>query len=331
LSAIFPETFFDAGTIAASITNNWSLSGLLALAQNVDPTITEEGVWVFAHQNPEGIGRRIVVLVRSITTRPNTIEHPMFSEVRQAYEVWCHYILENIDETNWINAESLIQSMQDEVLRILRLSYDPWSQTCIFFTTNRKWENKDDFTQASPQINRVLTFELTMLQSRTTSVPKGYGGILVFDGTHSDGNGLPSSYQYTEAYHVEYEEGWDTVEEVVSPPSVLPMGVPIQFTGKFAGFFQCELYPKVADFGDTTNCLNMINQLLVYNTSGQIVSEIPRVTLIQSVSNTASPPNKLSDTITIRPTRVFRVYDQEKLVPFRLVGKAYKPSNLVFQ
>jgi hypothetical protein len=334
MSITFPQTVFDANTIAKSIHDNWSLSGLLALAENVDSNTTNEGIYMFAHQNPEGIGRRIVVLVRKVTPRENVIEHPKFDEVRDVYECWTHYILENIDEQNWINAESLVQQIQDEVLRILKLLFDPAKNVGIFFSTDRKWDNKDDFTQQSPQINRVLTFALIRLRSRDATVPVGYGFILAFNVVSSDGSGLPSSnYIFTEAYHVDSEEGWDTVEEVVSgmPPSVLPQGAPIQFTAKFTGFFECQLYPKLVDIDTSTNMLNQIWQLLSVNhVVGGIVSEIPRIYLIITTQNLNNPTNTLTDNMVVRPIRFKRIYDQEELVGIRLQAKIYKPSNLTF-
>jgi len=306
---------------------------LLALAENVDPTITNEGVYILPHQNPEGSARRIAVLVRKISPREDVVEHAKFDEVKDVYELWCHYVLEAVDPDVWINSESLIQQIEDEVLRIMKLSFDPANGIGTFFSTDRKWDNRDDFTQNQYQLNRVLTFSLIKLRSRSTSVPVGYNGILAFDVVNSDGNGLPgSNYIFTEAQRVEVEEGWDTVEENVSPASVLPMGVPVQFTGKFAGLAIIDIFPKVADIGSSTNELNQIYQLLASNhISGGIISEIPRIYLSNTTTNTVSPtPQTLNDYFVMRPNKLHRIYDQGQLVSFRLTGKIYKPSQITF-
>lgn len=330
MTILYPQTVFDANTLATSITNNWTLDGLLALAQNVDKDITQEGVYIFPHQNPEGVSKRIAILVRSVTTRENVVEHPMFDEVRQTYEIWCHYVLENIDENSWINSESLIQQMQDEVLRIVQLSYNPSTHTGVFFSTDRRWENRDDFSQPQQQMNRVLTISLIRLRSRDVTVPVGYGGILAFDVTNSDGTGLPgTNYIYTEAYRVEVDEGYDTVEEVVTGNST-GQGVPVHFTGKFAGFFQCILYPKLADIGTSTNELNQLYRILTTNSTHVVINEIPRVYFLQTTQNLAGTPNTLTDAVVIKITRLFRTYDQEDIVKYRLQGKVFKPSTITF-
>lgn len=329
----YPQTVFDANTIATLLTNNWGLDGLLALAQNVVTTTTAEGVVIFPHQNPEGVAARLGIFVRKITTLENVVEHPKFDEVHDDYEIWCHYILEGIEEAMWINAESLIQQMQQEVLRILKLSFDPANGVGTFFSTDRKWSNRDDLQGNQQQLNRVLTFSLIKLRSRTTSVPVGYGFALAFDIVNSDGSGLPgSNYIYTEANRVEVEEGWDTIDEPVSPPSTLAQGVAIQFTGKFAGFATIEIFPKVADIGSSTNKLNQLYQILSSNhITGGIINEIPRIYLSITSQNTVTPiPNTLNDYIVMRPTKLRRVYDQEQLVAFRLTGKIYKPATITF-
>lgn len=308
--------------------NNWGLSGLLALSSNTDPNITAEGVTIMAHQNPEGIAKRIGIFVRKITPLADTKRHPKFDEIRDSYELWCHYILESLDENLWINSESLIQQMEAEVIRILRLTFDPFTITGSFFTTNSQWENRDDFTQAQYQLNRVLNFSVSKLQSRDNTVPVGYGGVIVFDITNSDGNNLPGvNYAYTEAYNVEVDEGWDTVEEVITG-NTTGQGVPVHFTAKFAGFFQCELYPKLSgDIGTTgTHRLNQIYRPLTVNSNSSIINELPRVFFIQTNQDTEGTPKILSDAFVVKPTRLFRAYNQEQLVKWRLQGKLYQPS-----
>lgn len=327
MSVVFPQNAYQANTIITNIENQWSLSGLLADSDNVNPDITNEGVHFLSHQQPEATTYRIAVIGRKISPLENVVSHPMFDEVHDTFEIWCHYTLESFDESTWENAESLVEQMEDEVLRILLLTYNPQTNTNVYFKTDRKWDNRDDFSKATKEINRVVTFSLIRLRSRTTAVAVGYGGVLVFSGSTSDG-GYGSNYQFTEAYHVEIEEGYDTVEEVVSGVTPYAQGVPVHFTGKFSGIFQCVLFAKYGDIG--TNAYNL-NQIIKILTSGSYQGEIPRANFIQTAANLNSPANTMTDSAFVKITRFVRIYDQEQLVGLRIQGKLFRPSTITFQ
>lgn len=309
---------YDADTLKDYIETNWSATGQIS---KTGSATMENPVQFFAHmQIPGNETRKAIEVWQTDPTEDVTI-HPKFEEVKQVYKIRCRYTLEGIDGTIYDNAESNMQGMEDEINRIIDTLYDPINTVGVFFTVTHDWENEDELTEATQILFRVLTLTLTEIRSGLTTVFKGYGGVLVFDTSESQGDNKPASdYTYTEAYNVQAEEGFAQIKEnITGNPD--GKGVPAFFRGSFSSFFQCQIFAKKADIGVQTNQLNTIFKQL---SSGEIAT----VALLIQTTDTEASPATMTDAVFVKVTKFRREYDLEKLVVFQLQGEMTKPSAL---
>lgn len=309
---------YDADVLRDYLYDNWSLTGQVAKTAATD---MDNPVFFFAHPQVPGTETRKAVEVRQVDPTEDVTIHPKFEEVKQMYMIRCRYTLEGIDGVAYDNAESNMQAMQDEVNRIIKTLNNPITNTGTFFRVIRNWENDDEIGQTTHILIRTLTLTLTKIRSALTTVYKGYGGVLVFDTSASEGDNKPASdYTYTEAYDVQIEEGFAQIKEnIVQNPD--GKGVPVFYRGSYSGYLQCNIYAKKEDIGSQTNHLNTIFKQL---NNGEIAT----IALLMQTTNTESTPSTMTDAVFFKPTSFRRVYDLENLVVFTLRGELVKPSTL---
>lgn len=309
---------YAADVLRDYLYNNWSLSGQVSKTAASD---MDNPVFFFAHPQVPGTETRKAVEVRQVDPTEDVTIHPKFEEVKQTYMIRCRYTIEGIDGDTYDNAESNMQAMQDEVNRILDTLYDPLTTTGTFFRVIHNWENEDEIGQTTHILLRTLTLVVTQIRSGLTTVFKGYGGVLVFDTSESQGDNKPGAdYTYTEAYDVQIEEGFAQIKEnITSHPD--GKGVPAFYRGSYSGYFQCNIYAKKADIGSQTNQLNTIFKQL---SNGEIAT----IALLMQTTNTEGTPATMTDAVFFKPTLFRRVYDLENLVVFTLRGELVKPSTI---
>lgn len=310
---------YDADTLKDYIETNWSLTGQLS---KTAATGINEYVWFYAHPQVDATESRKAIEVRQVTPTENITIHPKFEEVRVDYLIRCRYTVEGIAPDVYDNAESNMQAMTDEINRILDTLYNPITFTGTFFSSSRNWQNMDEIGETTHVLIRELTLSLTKIRSGLTSAFIGYGGVLVFKNTESQGDNKPGNdYTYTEAYDVQVEEGFAQIKEnITGNPD--GKGVPAFYRGTYSGFFQCNMYAKEADVGVQTNQLNTIFKQLS-NGSIATIAFLQKVPTIRT-----SPQGYLNDLIYFKPTRFIRIYNQEQMVGFRLQGEMTKPATM---
>lgn len=266
---------------------------------------------------------RKAIEVRKLDGIEDVITHPKFEEVKTSFLITCRYTVEGIDTTTYDNAETNAQSMQTEIVRLIKTLYWPINGTGIYSRVSRDWTNEDIVTETTHVLLRTLLVTLYYIRSDKTTVFQGYGGVLVFDNTNSQGDNKPgSNYTYTEAYDVQVEEGFHNIRENIVQNSD-GKGVPVNFRGSFFGYFQCMMKLKKADIGSQTNQLNTIYKQL---TTG----EIANIVFLYGSPDTETVPVTLTETVTFKPTMFRRMYDLEDLVICTLRGELVLPSSLAY-
>jgi|GEM_PF-4346993 len=311
---------YQGKTLSDALAAGWSLTGILAKQGSESKDVTNDPIYFFAHQEPEGsFPHNYVKTIAS--PLDNRIEHPQYDEVTQDFTITCVWTLATgQDPTEWDNAEGYIQQMETEVKRIIRTVYDPDTGLGSFFRTNWSWSIEDDFSGDVKQIRRTLKLSLIKFQSRNNTVFIGFGIVVSFDKTNSQGVNPPAqNYPYTEVYHIEVDEGWDTVQEY-GVQNGDGKGVPAQTRGGFRGFVSFQLFVKKADIGSTATYF--VNQLFKPLSNG----ELPKIVLLTAAPDTEGTPSYLNETISAYITNCKRIYDEENIAVFQVTGKLTKPT-----
>ena len=314
-------TAYSANDMAIILQNNWSLAG--SLNKSYSPTMSEI-VLFWGHANITRLDPTKYVIVSKVNPagQENIIQHPEWAATTDVYTITCKYRNPDSSDAGINFSETDIQAMSLEVVRILKTQFDPTVTVGVFMQTDYKWLNRDDLTMSDvPELQRTLQLTLTRVVSRLTTVFKGYGGILVFDVSNSQGVNLPGqNYAYTEAYDVQIEQGYSLIEEQVSQHPA-GSGIPVFFRGKYNGFMTCKIKIKKVDIGtNNTNALNRIFQPLVSN-------ELPRVTFIWSETDTEVSPATYNTSNKLYVTRLKETHTTESISEWILQARIYQPST----
>lgn len=309
---------FQADTLRDSIESGWALTGALGTSST---GIMKNPVKFYAHPQVKQIETRKAVEVRKSTPLSTDIIHQKFTEVNDVFEVKCRYTVEDVKNSKWDTAEARVEDMCEEVLRIVKTVYNPNTATGVYFKTMTGWTNNDELEKINQVLVRTMKLTLTQIKSEDTTVFKGYGGVLTFDTSASQGDSKPAGdYAYTEAYDVQWTGGFRQTSELIDGASTATaIREPILFTGGYGGRFNCMMRMKKADFTDSgTEQIPTLGDLM---TTG----ETPEVVFLWAVTNTEGTPATLTTSITMKVISLEPVGDRNDLSKFRLVGEIFKP------
>jgi hypothetical protein len=279
----------------------------------------KNAVKFFAHPQVKQIETKKSIEVKKITPLSGDVIHQKFTEVRDVFEIKCRYTVEDVKNSKWDISEARVEDMCDEVLRIVKTVYDPSSGTGTYFVSNTGWTNNDQVDKISQVLIRTMNLTLTKIKSETSTVFKGYGGVLSFDTSASGGDSLPASdYTYTEAFDVQWVGGFKQIAEYIDGTSSTDrQGV--YFTGGYSGRFNCMMNLKKADFTDSgTEQIKSIGNLLTTGETAEVV-------FLWVVTDDAS--NTLTATITMKVISLEPAFDLDDLAKFKLIAEITKPPT----
>jgi len=316
---------FAADTLRDTIETGWAPANT-RIPKAVSAGI-EQIVHFLAHPQVKGAHEWPIavevakILDPQVPDNENQIVHPRFTEVRHRFTVTCRYRVRNIDETLFDQAQQDIEDMCVEVVRILKTVYDPLAGTGAFFTARYNWSNNDNLTDVKQELVRTLDFELTEIQSQSTEVFRGYGGVLTFDlSLSANMDSAPGGdYIYTEAHNVRIREG-TTVTEALTKDSTNGARVPKLGAGVFRGTFAADIFAKKSDIGSTDEKLDKIYLL---QANGQHIE----AAFLHATTNTEGTPVTLSHTSFVKVTSMAKIASDEQLVGFNVEGRLIKPST----
>lgn len=311
---------FAASSLRDTLKSSWSLSGRL-LKAGAETDTMKETVQFFGHpQIPAMHEFTKAVEVRKINTPANEaiVTHPRFEEVNDRFEITCRNRVLGGDEDLFDEAESDIEDMTEEVVRILKTVYNPLTGTGTFFRTNRTWQNLDT-TASDFELKRVLNFTLTQIVSDQNTVFRGYNGVLTFDNTNSTGDTKRgTNYTYTEAYDVTIDEGLATVNRM----SRLSYPNPIKFTSMFGGMFRAVMFAKKADIADAN--IDQLDNIYRAQNNGELATAV----FLHALQDTEPSPATLTTSTPVKVTRITKNTTDEELVRYTIVGEITQPTTV---
>lgn len=311
---------FAAGTLATTLVNNWGLTGRLLPSGSETDTMTET-IQFFGHTQIPSSGeytKAIEVIKVSEVEDENIVTHPRFQEVNDRFIITCRYRVLGGDENQYEEAESDIEDMCKEVVRILKTVYDPSAGTGVFFRTNRQWAIQDNQELAQPELKRTLNFTLTQIISDQDTVFRGFNGVLSFDDSASTGDTKRGSdYVYTEAYNVIMEEGYQTITNWSRNSSPNP----IKTRGIFRGSFTADMFAKKADITDAN--IDQLDNIYKAQNNGELAS----VVFLHAIQNTESTVATLTTSTKVMVTNIRKSTTDEDLVRYAITADIIAPTT----
>ena len=316
-----------ATTLRDSISTEWSLTGELnKVSEGIGATLMDEVVQFFDRLQVIGNEVTKAVIVEKINAEGNetVIRHPNFNEIVDIYELTVRYRIIDVNADNYSDSLDFVEQMATEVVRILRTVYNPSTTTNIYFRTMSNWTNEDVDVGNQRDLQRKLRFTLTTITSEDDEVYSGFGGVLVFDTSDSQGDNLPvSDYTFVSVKTIDIDEGFSQIPTLTKDTSQ-GVGVPLLVRGQFSGTFSALMYAQKTNIiGSTVEKLQNIYRLQL-NTP--IRGQNAEVVLLRSNTNTESPVSTLTRKSFMKINRMKENEPDEDLVSYTIIGTLSRPT-----
>lgn len=213
--------------------------------------------------------------------------------------------------------------MEEEIERIIKLTYDPQAGINVFWTSDLRWADKDELNNAKsdPYIVRILTLRLTRIIGRSTDIFDSFQRGAFFDLSASSNMDNPpgADFNYTQVNNIETSEGFKDVElDVTKNPD--GVGIPLYFAGRFTGILIMQAYLDDNVIGTTDD---KINQIHLRKINGEKVE----AALVRTYTNRASQTITLTTILRVENVRL--VEGTTGLMTWQITSKIIKPTTII--
>jgi len=316
-----------ATTLRDTIEAAWSLTGELSkVSTGSGSTLMDEVVQFFDRLQVVGNEVTKAVIVQKINAEGNEglIQHPNFNELIDIYEITVRYRVVDVNATNYSDSLDFVEQMATEVTRILKTVYNPSTTLNVYFRTMNNWTNEDVDVGNQRDLQRKLRFTLTTITSDDEEVYSGFGGVLVFDTSDSQGDSKPGSdYTFVSVKNIDTDEGFSQIPTLTKDKSQ-GVGVPLLMRGQFSGSFSALMYAQKTNIiGSTIEKLQNIYRL---QNNSPISGQNAEVVLLRSNTNTESPISTLTRKSFMRINRLKETEFDEDLLSYTVIGTLSRPT-----
>ena len=254
--------------------------------------------------------RRMYPSCEVVTVQPqSTVETKKTTEVVVGFEI--RYFIKNLG----IRSDSILtqKAVEDEISSKIE-SMTLQDHKVVFESKIWQREQVGKFGADFPPY-MVSTLKISVRQIIPSTATAD--GVLKFDLSESDVDSPPSGdYTYTEVFDVDLSEGYRDIPEKYTGSSV-----PLHYAGDFVGTLICNIPVKAADLGSTGDKLN---KLITLRTTG----EKPDVTFIYTNKTGGASPSTITETFTVEPDTLQRLYRYQDTVVYRLTATVTNPSAI---
>jgi len=254
--------------------------------------------------------RRMYPSCEVVTVQPqSTVETKKTTEVVVGFEI--RYFIKNLG----IRSDSILtqKAVEDEILSKIE-SMTLQDHKVVFESKIWQREQVGKFGADFPPY-MVSTLKISVRQIIPSTATAD--GVLKFDVSESNVDSAPlADYTYTEVFDVDLSEGYRDIPEKYTGSSV-----PLHYAGDFVGTLICNIPVKAADLGSTGDKLN---KLITLRTTG----EKPDVTFIYTNKTGGASPSTITETFTVEPDTLQRLYRYQDTVVYRLTATITTPSAI---
>ena len=242
------------------------------------------------------------------TTQPeSTIESKKTTEITVGFEI--RYYVKNLGIRS-----SQITSQKDVEAEIMRVIEAMTLQDHKVVLESKVWAREQvgrfggNFPSYVVSILRITVRQIT--PSTATA-----DGVLKFDVSETSVDSAPvADYTYSEVFDVDLIGGYKSI-----PERYTGSNLPARYAGDFEGRLICNIPVKTADLGTTGDKLN---KLITLKTTG----EHPNVAFIYTNKTGGASPSTITETFTVKPESLQRLYRYQDTVVYRFIGIISTPS-----
>ena len=254
--------------------------------------------------------RRLYPSCEIVTIQPeSTVETKKTTETTVGFEI--RYFIKNLG----IRSDSILtQKSEEDEIRSQIEAMTLQDHKVVFESKLWQREQVGKFGADFPPY-MVSSLKITVRQIIPSTATAD--GVLKFDVSESDVDNAPSGdYTYTEVFDVDLSEGYKSI-----PEKHTGSNLPLRYAGDFSGTLICNIPVKAADLGTTGDKLN---KLITLRTTGEHTD----VTFIYTNKTGGESPSTITETFTVKPDTLQRLYRYQDTVVYRLTATVTTPSTV---
>ena len=314
---------FEADTLLQIFVANWSLTEAKVVLEGTAAAVGKiRPIRIFAHEQiTDKIQTKSIEVIKQSPLITRDVDEFLTTETDE-FLIRGYYKLQGTSKEPWNISESDMEDIEQEIERILGVTYNPQNGTNVFFTISYDWQNKDSINvKQDPIIVRELRIRLTRIFSRSNNVFDSFQRGVIFDLSASSNMDNPPAgdVNYTEVFNVAMNEGFREKEVQVTDHEDGP-GIPLFYSGGFSGIITLDAYLKSNDIGSQTADLNSIHLR-------QSNGEKAEVALVRTYTNNSSQTITL--TTILRVEQIKLTEPKSSLIQWQILGKIIKPTTMV--
>lgn len=254
--------------------------------------------------------RRMYPSCEVVTIQPeSTVETKKTTETSVGFEI--RYYIKNLG----IRSDSILtqKSVEDEIRSQIE-AMTLQDHKVVF--ESKLWE-RQQVGKFGADFPPYMVSSLKITVRQVTPSTATLDGKLVFKKVGSNVDNAPGAdYEYTEVYDVDISEGYRDIQEQYTGSNI-----PKHYAGAFVGNLICNIPIKTTDLGSTGDKLN---QLIRLRSTG----EKPDVKFVYTNKTGGESPSTITETFTVEPERLQRLYQYQDTVVYRLTATVVSPSTI---
>ena len=244
------------------------------------------------------------------TTQPeSTIESKKTTETTVGFEI--RYYVKNLGiRSSQITSQKDVEAEIMSVIEAMTLQDNKVVLESKIWAREQVGRFGGNFPSYIVSILRITVRQIT--PSTATA-----DGVLKFDLSESNVDSAPGAdYTYSEVFDVDLIGGYRNI-----PEKYTSSNIPKYYAGNFEGRLICNIPVKAADLGTTGDKLNKLITL-------RSIGETPDVTFIYTNKTGGTSPSAITETFTVKPESLQRLYRYQDTVVYRFIGVISSPSAI---
>jgi len=244
------------------------------------------------------------------TTQPeSTIESKKTTETTVGFEI--RYYVKNLGiRSSQITSQKDVEAEIMSVIEAMTLQDNKVVLESKIWAREQVGRFGGNFPSYIVSVLRIVVRQIT--PSTATA-----DGVLKFDLSESNVDSAPGAdYTYSEVFDVDLIGGYRNI-----PEKYTSSNIPHYYAGNFEGRLICNIPVKAADLGTTGDKLNKLITL-------RSIGETPDVTFIYTNKTGGASPSSITETFTVKPESLQRLYRYQDTVVYRFIGVISSPSAI---
>jgi len=314
---------YEADTLKEILRTTWALTGKLAAEGTAAADGLIRPVKFFARGQIKDKIESKAIEVNKETPKVAIHNTEFFTEETDEFKIKVVHKLSGTSKADIDAVEADVEDMEQEIERIIKLTYNPQSGVGVFWSSDLRWTDADELNHAKmdPYIVRVLMLRLTRIIGRATDMFDSFQRGAFFDLSASANMDTPplADFTYTQVYDIENSEGFRDIElDVTSNPD--GVGIPLYYAGRFSGILVMKAYLDDNVIGTTADKINQMDKR-------QADGEKIEAAIVRTYTNRASQTVTFTTIIRVQNTRI--VEGMTGLMTWEILAKILKPTTMV--